>query len=183
MLEVRKRAKLDAERQAAERVKAMAEEQRLERACMQRESSQALQQAQTGEDASPRKPGCCSIARGCVSCEEEARRQLKLEQERADAEAERFRGEVSTLHWKQRRKESEVKKALQDMEAKVLRLGGLAAARAQEAALHAHREEEVRRELEQQKESAEAEAERMRAEAATFFELSMRAPSVSRGGL
>lgn len=94
--------------------------------------------------------------------EEKARYQLEMEQERAEAEAERLQADMRRLRFEGVCAQRQAKQALQDAEAKVLRLGSQAAAAAQEAAAHARKEEKARRQLEEEQERAESEVESLR---------------------
>lgn len=151
-----------AEAEASE-LKREAAELRAEHSRKQRESVKALKEAEArvlrlgGQVAAAAQEAALHSQR-----EEGVRQQLEQEQERAEAEAERCRHESALVSAEYSRNRRESVKALKEAESKALRLGCHVAAAAQEAALHAQREEEMRMRLEQEQERAEAQLQELR---------------------
>lgn len=176
--------KLEISKQAEKKVKMMAGQMRTERVRLQRESSQALRDAEArmhrlgGQVAAATQEAAMYALR-----EEKLRSELNLELKRAEAEAEKLRKELADLRAWAQQGQRESEQALRDAEARVLRLGSQVAASAQEAAIHAQKEEKLRLQLEYEHERAEVEAEHLRAEMAKLRSDGVRAQRESMQAL
>lgn len=94
-----------------------------------------------------------------------------IEKMQASKEAEKkVKLLTSQMRTENARQQRESAQALKVAEAKVLRLGSQVAAAAQEAAMHAQREERLRTQLEQEQEKANALVEQLRAEMAALID-------------
>lgn len=161
--------KLEVEKQSAKRLKAQADYQRAECRRIQRKSELAIR------DMEARVMRLSSQAAAhaqdaAVHAQREAKiqDQLHVQQELAEAECDKLREEAVRARSEVKSVRRDAAQALRDAEAKLLRLGSQAAARSQEAAAHAHEKMEAQQRLEEEQARLELELDKLREEKKTL---------------